>query len=425
MAVLGKKPDQRQPALKVRLVGEHEERRNEAKAILLKMGDPPVEIVESGLALPVPGEANGNGNGNGHHNGNGHGGEAPVDVVIVTFHGQEEASLRYIQALHENPPCPVIVALLPKGSPELMRRALKAGADELIFFPVELGDMTRALVKIESYRRSDHQRQGGVVVSVTSTLGGMGVTSLTANLALALRYTLRKRVAVIDLDLQSGGLSVCLNIEPERTIMLLIEPDKKLDSIQLESALTKHESGIYLLSAPRRMEDCELIPDALIAAVLDLMRQLFDFVLIDCGSYINEVVVAAWEHSDRLLYLLDQSITSARCAWRFIELYSRLGLKDLEPSIVLSRHSLAHPITEEQITHTLARPVFAKIPRDEKTLERVQLRAQDLWKIAPNAAFTRSIEELARRLAAVDFVEAPEVGAGLLSRLFSAIAARA
>ncbi len=200
MAVLGKKPDQRQPALKVRLVGENEERRAEARAILLKMGDPPVEIVESGLTLPAPGELNGNGNGNGN------GAAAAVDVVIVTFHGQEEGSLRYIQALHDNPPCPVIVALLPKGSPELMRRALKAGADELIFFPVELGDMTRALVKIESYRRSDHRRQGGVVVSLTSTLGGMGVTSLTANLALALRYTLNKRVAVIDLDLQSGGL---------------------------------------------------------------------------------------------------------------------------------------------------------------------------------------------------------------------------
>ncbi|MBF6569785.1 MAG: AAA family ATPase [Candidatus Binataceae bacterium] len=413
MAVLGKRPEQRQPALRVRLVAENEERRNEAREILLKMGDPPVEIVETGLALPTPTD---NGNGNG---------AIAVDVVIVTFHGQEEASLRYIQALHESQPCPVIVALLPKGSPELMRRALKAGADELIFFPVELGDMTRALVKIESYRRNEDIRQGGVVVSLASTLGGVGVTSLTANLALALRYSLRKKVAVIDLDLQSGGLSVGLNIEPERTIMLLTEPDKKLDSIQLESALTKHESGIYLLASPKRMEDCELVPDTLIGPIIDLMRQLFDFVLIDCGSYINEVVVASWEHSDRLLYLLDQSISAARCTWRFIELYSRLGLKDLEPNIVLSRHNPSHPITEEQIMHTLARPVFAKIPRDEKTLERVQLRAQDLWKIAPNSAFTRSIEELARRIAAVDLAEAPEVGAGLLSRLFAAIAARA
>jgi septum formation inhibitor-activating ATPase MinD len=113
-----------------------------------------------------------------------------------------------------------------------------------------------------------------------SLIGGTGVTSLAANLALALRYAFDKRVAVIDLDLQTGGLSVFLNLEPERTIMALAEGTRKLDSIQLESALSKHASGIYLLAAPKRIEDSELVSDATVGAILDLMRQLFDFVIV-------------------------------------------------------------------------------------------------------------------------------------------------
>jgi Flp pilus assembly CpaE family ATPase len=128
------------------------------------------------------------------------------------------------------------------------------------------------------------------------------------------------------------------------------------------------------------------------------MRQLFDFVVVDCGGYIDENAVAAWERSDSLLFLLDQSIAAARCAWRFVDLFGRLGLAGVEPSFILSRHVPHHAISEDQITHTLGRPIYAKIPRDERTLERVQLRAQDLWQIGPSTPLARAIEDLARRL---------------------------
>ena len=74
--------------------------------------------------------------------------------------------------------------------------------------------------------------------------------------------------------------------------------------------------------------------------------------------------------------MLDQSIGAARVAWRFIDLFGRLGLSGLEPHFLLSRFISHHPISEEQLSNTLARPIYAKIPRDEKVLERVQLSGQ-------------------------------------------------
>ena len=101
--------------------------------------------------------------------------------------------------------------------------------------------------------------------------------------------------------------------------------------------------------------------------------------------------------------------------WRFIDLFGRLGLSGVEPHFVLSRFVSHHPISEEQIVNTLGRPIYAKIPRDEKVLEKVQLLAKDLWQCAGNSALTRSYEELARRLAAGD--EDSEEAPGLMSRL--------
>lgn len=405
MSVLGTKNDAKHGALRVLLIGEAEDRRTEVRLALAALGDPPLEISEAS-----PG-------------GHGANGGPPPDVVMVLFNGgNEDASLSHLQAQSDVPNRPVLFALLQERSPVLMRRVLRAGADELLFLPLDPGDATRGLLKISETRRRAEREAGGVVISLVSTVGGVGVTSLAANLALALRYALDKRVGAVDLDLQTGGLAVFLNLEPERTIMQLGESERRLDSIQLEGALTKHPSGVYLLAAPKRIEDSELVSDRTVGATLELMRQLFDFVVVDCGGYIDENAVAAWERSDHLFYLLDQSIAAARCAWRFVDLFARLGLSGVEPNFILSKFQPHHPISEEQITHTLGRPIFAKIPREEKALERAQLRALDLWQVAQGSLLTRAVEDLARRLASGEAVA--ESSGGLVSRLFSAFGGR-
>jgi pilus assembly protein CpaE len=408
VAVLGSKAEGQRGSLRVLLVGEAEDRRQEVKTALLSLGDPLLEIIEA-----APGVSTTN-----------NGGQS-ADVTMVLFDGgNEEESLKYLQSQAEDgdSPRPVLFALVQERSPALMRRILRAGADELLFVPLDTGDVTRALLKLSETRRKAARPTGGMVVSLASTVGGVGVTSLTGNLALALRYALSKRVAVVDLDLQTGGLAVFLNLEPERTIMQLCEGDRKLDSIQLESALTKHSSGVYLLAAPKRIEDSELVSDKTIGAALELLRQLFDFVVVDCGGYVDENAVAAWERSDFLFYLLNQSISAARCAWRFLDLFGRLGISTVEPNFVLGHYQPHHAISEQQIVHTLGRPIYAKIPRDEKMLERVQLRAQDLWQVGPGSPLARAVEDLARRLASGG--ESPAEQGGLVSRIKSAFGGR-
>jgi Flp pilus assembly CpaE family ATPase len=152
---------------------------------------------------------------------------------------------------------------------------------------------------------------------------------------------------------------------------------------------------------------------------------LFDFVIVDCGTHIDANTVAAWERSQHLFYVLDQSIGAARCAWRFVDLLGRLGLSNVEPNFVLSRFVPGHPISEDQLSHTLAKSIHTRIPRDEKVLERVQLSAQDLWQVAPNSPLAKSIEDLARRLEVGAEVSETESANSLVSRLLLAIGARA
>ncbi len=375
----GSKSEGRRSTMKVMLVGEPGEQRTQLKTVLAALIEPELEIIEGESATAANLTENA---------------AAPPAATLVIVNGNEEAALGFLQNQVLHSPRPSLLAVLTARSAGLMKRALRAGADEILFMPLDPGEATRALLKISEARWRTERREGGVVISVTSLIGGVGVTSLAGNLALALA-TLHQRVALVDLDLQTGGLAVFLNLDPEVTIMPLVRLDRKLDSIQLESALTKHQSGVYLLAAPKRIEEGELVSDITVGTVLDLIRQLFDYVIVDCGDHVDENGVAAWERSEHLFYVLNQTIAAARSAWRFIDLFERLDLTTLEPHFILNRYNPSHPLTEKAIEATLARPIYAKIPTDDRTFESIEMKAQDLFQLAPSSPVARAMLELA------------------------------
>ena len=158
-----------------------------------------------------------------------------------------------------------------------------------------------------------------------------------------------------------------LNQDPEHTISELADPTSSIDSIRLESVLCKHDSGLYWLAASKRIEEAELISAATVEATLKVLRELFDVVLVDCGTHLAESSIVAWERSDHLLYILDQTVTGIRAAQRFLSLYQRLGLRDVKPSFVLNRYVASSPITLERLENALGQPIYATLPRDDKS----------------------------------------------------------
>ncbi len=404
MGTFGAKASDRGHALRVHLIGEDTDLRAEVKAVLLAVKEPPLEVMELSPQAAIE--------------------EVVIaDIAMVIFDGNGAPPLGYLQARREQLPRPVIFGLLPERSSVLMRRVLHAGADELLFLPLDSVDVTRALMKLSEGRRRAERVVGGTIFAVTSLVGGVGVTTLAANLALAMRYAYGKRAAVVDLDLQNGGLNVALHLDPEQTIASLVEFATKLDSIKLEAALTKHPSGIYLLAAPKRLEDAERVTDITVGVVLDLMRQLFDFVVVDCGKHVDENTVAAWEHCEELLYVVDHSLVAAHGARRFNELFSRLGLRLEEPRFVLNKFDPHSAITEAALAQSMGVDFFAKLPRDDRMLEKMQLRVQDLWQAGSNSALARATEMLARRINSRREPVAEE-GPSLVARLFGAFGAR-
>ncbi len=329
-----------------------------------------------------------------------------LDGVIVALDADRETWEFQLQELNFEGQHPAVIAAIAEHSGDAVRRALRAGAVDVLFLPAQIEDLSRCLIRIGEANK-ENIGEGAIICALGSVAGGVGVSTLTAALGLASRRITQKRVALLDLGMQSGALAALLDLNPDHTLSELVDPSSTIDSIRLESSLATHSSGLYLLASPKRIEEGEIISADSILAVLEVMRELFDIILIDCGHHMSETLVTVWEKATHLLYPVEQSINSVRPAQRFLDMFERLGLDHLEPQFLINRYVPANPFTVEKIEASLRRSMIARIPRDDEAFVKFQLGAADLHAIAQGSPATLAIDNLARHLSGITVAEAP------------------
>ena len=390
----------RQSCFRVGLTGGTQAERAAVTDVIVKVREVETEIVDLGDELPAS--------------------EIDQNIGLVGVLLDQSDQTMWSAALRSassNGHAPLTVALVAERPPQVIQSALRAGADDVLTVPPSHEDLLRVMLRASEAQRRAYAADRNKICSLVSVSGGRGTSSVTVCLGFALQRLLEKRTGLIDLDLQAAPLSVLLDVEPEHTIADLADPTSPIDSIRLESVLTKGDGGPALLAAPKRIEQAELVSASTVEAALRVLHDLFDVVLVDCGSHLNESSVVVFEHSDYLLYVVDQSITAVRAAQRFLNLYESLQMKTVQPLLIVNQHRANDSITLQGIETALHLPVFATVPHDNAAFKEMQTTGRDLWAIAAGANVRRSFESLARKL----FAPAPQAAAksGLFSRLFS------
>ena len=126
------------------------------------------------------------------------------------------------------------------------------------------------------------------VISVTSGKGGVGKTSVVANLALALTR-LGNRVLILDADLGLGNVDVLLGLNPRYTIQHVFSGEKKLQEI-----IINVPSGFHLLPAAsgiQELTDLSQSQRMFLLDEFDALQKFFDILLIDTGAGISSNVM--------------------------------------------------------------------------------------------------------------------------------------
>ena len=130
----------------------------------------------------------------------------------------------------------------------------------------------------------------GKIITVSSVKGGVGKTTLTANLA-GLYFLMKKKVLIIDLDLYAGGIATILNVDNKKDIYMLVDSISNNRFTSLKDYVCSYNSGIDVLSAPKDPRDVSKIESKYINKILDIAKKEYDIVLVDTHHLLDEMTL--------------------------------------------------------------------------------------------------------------------------------------
>ena len=198
-----------------------------------------------------------------------------------------------------------LVALAGGDAVRAARAALAAGARELIRWPEEADRLTAAIARAAS--GTSGARGDGVVIAVAGARGGVGTTTIVAQLASAATDSI-----VIDLDASSGGQRLFARDGETRSLDDVFQGDEvTLDS--LERCLVPHVAATRALHAGR-----ELSPPR-VNSLLTAARSCTRAIVIDCGRGVSTAAIVAAARADHRIIVAADDVSSIRGARALIE----------------------------------------------------------------------------------------------------------
>jgi pilus assembly protein CpaE len=274
-----------------------------------------------------------------------------------------------------------------------MDPAFEAGADDLITIPLTPHQLAFSLEKVLVRRRGPAQGALAPLIVVLGPKGGTGKTLTVCNLAVALAAR-KARPVVVDLDLQFGDVGLALGINPKQTIYDLAVSGGDLDGEKVESYLSRHESGARLLLAPVRPDQAAAIDVGFLRKVLEILRGLYDFVLVDTPPAFSPEVIAAIDSSSYICLVGMLDALSLKDTKIGLETLAQMGFGADEIELVLNRADTNVGISERDVQEVLGKTPDVLVPSD-RAIPRAITEGRTIVEADPKSGAARALSSLA------------------------------
>jgi pilus assembly protein CpaE len=322
-------------------------------------------------------------------------------VVIMDVCGDKETAIERITKILERFPQTTIFTVCDDSSSDTILKVMRAGATEYLLKPVSEIDLDSALQKLGRLWTVKPGVESGIsrTISIFSPKGGVGVTTLAINLATSIYDITKKPTILIDLDLDAGDVTTFLNLKPSYTISDVTVNITRLDKSFLKGVVTKHESGIYVLAEPQKVEEAVSVSAADLRKVINLLKTMFSYIIIDTAPSLDERTMTAIEMSDRVLLTFVLTLPGIKNIQRYLNYFDKTGAKQ-KLKLVVNRYLKRGDIKIEDAEKVLNFPISWTIPNDYGNAISCLNKGVPVSSGAPRSQLNISIREFASTVVA-------------------------
>lgn len=269
------------------------------------------------------------------------------------------------------------------------------GVAEYIHKPLTRDNVARLFVPLIAGVTMDAAAtRGGSVIAVCGARGGVGTTTVAINLALQLTDATRGHVALLDLHLRQGTTALMLGVKPVGGLRIALEQPERADALFLDRVAVEINERLRLIAAEESLDGTPAPTAEGMRRVLDLLRQRFNYVVLDLPTPATLAEMQALRGARHLVAVMAPDLAGIRDADRLRQLAAGLGTS--HTTIVLNRLGMPGGLKLPLIEQGLGNKPVVQIPDLGKQLG----RAANLGKPALGecAAFRKAMAVLAQEL---------------------------
>lgn len=341
-------------------------------------------------------------------------------VVLVGLDGDQARSIAYAKWTHDAYPSAGIIAYTGDYTAETLEAAMAAGIRRVLSYPF---DVETLVMTVEAVRREltgtldqqalrskiAHTRLAPPlvsgepngdgrphrVISVCSSKGGIGSTTLAVNLAVALQSAGRQ-TALVDGNFSFGSHDLFLKLAPLRSIMQTLDDSEQVrDDLVLKSLIT-HQTGLQVLLAPVRPEQAELIGPLQFEQIIAVLKDRHAFTVIDAWPPNDPRMLVALRQADILLVPVGPDLPAMKNLTSLLHVISLIDADQRKVTPILICAGSAPNDRVKALEAVIKRDLTWRIAGDEARVREAANTGVPFVLSSPTAEISRNVKDLAK-----------------------------
>lgn len=325
--------------------------------------------------------------------------EPPPKIVFVDIENQNmpaQAIIRLCGMCGQNTK---IIAIGSTNDVGVFRDLLTAGASDYIVKPLSAETLTHAFTSAMKGKSSEAGVREAKVIIVFGIHGGVGASTLAINIGWFAAHELKKKTALIDLDLQFGTSALALDIEPGHGLRDIVSSPQRVDSLMVSGAVVNESENFSVLSAEEAIDEIIHVDSSATSLLIREMRPNYRVIIVDLPNYMFATQKRLFVLANEIVLVTEMTLAGIRDTLRVRNALKSLGV-NARTTIVAGKSGAQRPTGVDEAT--FAKGAQAKIdffiPDDPKNIAAASNAGKTLGAIAKNSPLAKSFLQLTKYL---------------------------
>lgn len=285
---------------------------------------------------------------------------------------------------------------------DLVNTAARYGVRQVMNMEISTDELTRNLEGVINSERklskkiNVERKTRSHVYSFFSGKGGVGKTTISTNLAVNLASR-GKKTLLIDLDLQFGDSDMALDLNPTETIVDVVRDTLGISIDNLTNCTVTHASGLSVLASPSSPELADYVQSGHVKAIIDVARNYYEYIILDCGCNLTDPVITALESSDTIFMVNDVNILSLKRAKLCQNVLYQINQSD-KVKLIINKNTKKNNVKISDYENILNMEAYAIFSSDLKTINDSLNSGQPAVSYKPRAAFSKELNAFTEKV---------------------------